>query len=362
MSPDEKEWQSPDARPGPAGTAKPPTAEPPSSAVPAGIVAPSRRPLIPPPAATLGAIPTQLFPPSATDTQPYTWRGPQPRPSAVAVIAVAPRISAEAVEQAFRKLVAAAETNLQRGGRDDSSAATPADRAALRSTFEDLASEHLAPLRNLMLELYWGEAQVAWIALVRSVLQSLRVMAYQIEDHDLVAAIDGFRGALERAARPGAEQVTGAARADLMEAYRPLTRSLPRAFAGVPRALAEALVGKVEQFQRCDPAIVAAEAELYRCTLDPLLDRLKAQHQRFERAASGWTEEHIAIKRQARRDRERAYLALRAILARLGEVDLVTELEKLPFAGRIEEVARFLRQPAQPAGETPAAAGEGDTD
>src|SRR4051794_18514653 len=56
-----------------------------------------------------------------------------------------------------------------------------ADLAALHATFEDLAIDHVRPVRTLMVELAWGDAPSTWVALARPALRSLRSMAAQVE-------------------------------------------------------------------------------------------------------------------------------------------------------------------------------------
>src|SRR5687767_9898342 len=128
-----------------------------------------------PPAGEIpGAVPAELYPAAMTETRPYSWRGPAHRRSAVAVMAVHPVISGEAIDHAFHRIVGGAgPTSWRELGVDGVPAAdSPLDRIAVRSTFEDVAHAHLAPLRNLMLELRWGEDPVAWVDVVRPLLRS----------------------------------------------------------------------------------------------------------------------------------------------------------------------------------------------
>jgi hypothetical protein len=280
----------------------------------------------------------------------------------------------------------------------------------VRATFEELAVGHVAPLRNLMLEVRWGEAQVRWIELARPALKSLRAMAAQIELSDLVSALDEFAAGLDRAAETGGSAVTGPARDALLQAYLPLCRKLARAFAidgerdrreplivesllrqvpgldpllllklsavglsrlenlmrasadeiacvaGVPQDVAAAVVDKVGEFQRATPANLSGEGPAVRRSLEPLVADLEAQHRSFERVAGGWSEDDVAVRRRARRERERAYLAVKTTLARLGEVDLVLALEKLPFGSRLEQLAEFLHPGGHDGATSPATA------
>jgi hypothetical protein len=115
--------------------------------------------------------------------------------------------------------------------------------------------------------------------------------------------------------------------------------------AGVPEPVAAAVVDKVAELRRSSPPGLAAEPRAARRALEPLVQRLEGLHASFERAASGWSDQDAAAKRRARRERELVYLALRTALARLGAVEFVVEIEKLPYGRRIEALGRFLRDP-----------------
>jgi hypothetical protein len=328
-----------------------------------------------------------------------------------------PALTQAAVEEAFRKLLAAAVSAPGVGDpAHQGSEASEADRdmAAVRAAFERVAVAQLQPVRNFMIELGWGEAQVRWIEQVTPPLASLRralaslapppqdaQAAWDPKLSELAAVLDRFTVALGEVGRGGAGAISGPPRDALAEAYRPLADRLPGAFAiegergrreplivesllqqlpeldplafgrlgavglgrlenllrvsaeeiayvaAVPPALAVAVVDKVAEFQRGVPAGVSGDVAA-RCPLEPLLNRLDACHQAHERASTGWSEHEVASKRQARRDRERAWLALRAALARLGEVDLVLALDKLPYGRRIEELQHVLRAGTPP--------------
>jgi hypothetical protein len=354
--------------------------------------------------AAAGALPAAEYPAHAEKTDASLQAGtdqqvtPPPTPLAAAPLTpppAPPLITAAAVDEAFRHLVAPAPKGVA-GSPAASAADRAADQAAVRATFEELAVGHVAPLRNLMLEVRWGEAQVRWIELARPALKSLRAMAAQIELSDLVAALDEFGAGLDRAAQTEGAAVTGQAREALLAAYLPLCRKLARAFAidgerdrrepliveallrqvpgldpllllklsavglsrlenllrasadeiacvaGVPKEVAAAVVDQVGEFQRSTPVTLAGEGIAARRPLEPLVIRLAVEHDSFERVANGWSAEEVAVRRRVRRERERAYLAVKAALARLGEVDLVLELEKLPFSARLEQLGRFL--------------------
>ena len=123
----------------------------------------------------------------------------------------------------------------------------------------------MTPIRNAMMEVRFGEAQASWLELGRPALKSLRAMASEVGHAALVAALDGFVGALQTVLEPGQPpEVTGPSRETLLAAYAPLATCLPRAFA---------LEGERD---RREPIVVRALLEQV-ADLEPLMiDKLMA--------------------------------------------------------------------------------------
>jgi hypothetical protein len=296
-----------------------------------------------------------------------------------------------------------------------------ADLAALHATFEDLAIDHVRPVRTLMVELAWGDAPASWVALARPALRSLRSMAGQVELPALCEALDGFAIALDEATRSGLPALGGAVRQALLVAYAPLAETLPRAFAldvegnrrepaivqnllrqvptldpamierlcavglgrldallaakaedlvavaNLPPETAQAVVDTVEQFRQArtgnaapDGAEQPAPASPSRdlAALVPLVAALETQHRAYEQAAQGWSDESLAAKRRLRRERTGTWLQITVTLARLGALDWIERLEPLPFSRKVEELVRYLRQVKAPGSSAaPPAAG-----
>jgi hypothetical protein len=280
---------------------------------------------------------------------------------------------------------------------------TAEDHAAVRATFEELAVGHVSPIRNFMIEVRWGEAQASWIEMARPALKSLRAMAEQVEIADLVAALDGFGGALDKVAKQGGSAIAGEAKDILLAAYAPLIARWDRAFAldgerdrrepvivqallqqvqgleplmfdrvfavglnrleslfpasaeeiavvaELPLEVASAIVAKVEEFRRTTPAGVAStESPVVRRQIEALITGLEGQHLAFERASQGWSKDNLQSKKRSRRDRDTAWLQMKVALARLGEIDFLVRLEKQPFGRRIEDLNRFVREGSPP--------------
>ena len=364
---------------------------------------------------TPGAIPSAPIPPSRApiaNARPAA-KAPFPAPAPIAP-APAPAAPipvtedaggsldlaiAQALENSSVRRVAAAQVAAiappppQAHGRS-----TASDDAALRETFEALAVSHVTPIRNAMMEVRFGEAQASWLELGRPALKSLRSMASEVGHEALVAAVDGFVGALQNVLEPGKPpEVTGPSRETLLAAYAPLATCLPRAFAlegerdrrepivvralleqvseleplmidkliaaglgtlaqlfaakadeiaavtGIPGAIAAAVAARIEAFRRSTPAALASvdPAATVR-ELVKLLEQLRTESAAFDQAARGWTPDDRRAKKQLRQQRQTTFLQITIALVRLGEIDFALRLPKLPFARRIDEIDRLF--------------------
>jgi hypothetical protein len=277
-------------------------------------------------------------------------------------------------------------------------ASTESDEAALRETFEELAVAHVSPIRNAMMEVQFGEAQASWLELGRPALKSLRSMASEVGHNALVAALDGFVGAVQSVLEPGKPpDLTGPSRESLLSAYAPLANCLPRAFAlegehdrrepivvralleqvsgleplmidklmaaglgslpqlfaaradeiaavtGIPDAIAGAVAAGIQAFRRATPgALAAVDPPSTVRELVKLHEQLRAEHTAFEEASRGWTPNDRAAKKQLRERRQTTFLQITIALVRLGEIDFALRLPKLPFARRIEDLDRVI--------------------
>jgi hypothetical protein len=328
---------------------------------------------------------TQLY----RGTPPPVAKTPPPvRPSGKAPLPPPGSASEPTIQDALDRVFPGDGTTTARQAHGKSSAS---DEAAARGIFEDLAIAHLRPVRNMMLELRWGEGVGAWLDLARPALRSLRKMAEPVGLTALCKGLDVFSAVLEAEAR--SREPAAAER--LQAAYQPLVAALPRAFtiegerdrreplllqavlrqipgleplmiqrlgaaglgtleplmkarpdelvavASLPAAVAAALAAKVQELRA--PAAAALETASARRVLHGKVRALETSHQNFEKAAARWSADSRAAKRRFRRERDLAYLPIVVALARAGEVDLVDRLATLPFARRIEELDRCLR-------------------
>ena len=68
--------------------------------------------------------------------------------------------------------------------------------------------------------------------------------------------------------------------------------------------------------------------------------KLEEQNGAFDASAKGWT--NVEEKRRIRAERASTLLEINLLLARLGEVPRVHELERLPFEKKAEALRRDL--------------------
>ena len=283
-----------------------------------------------------------------------------------------------------------------RSGREGVS--TAVDLAAVQSTYQDLAVEYCAPVRNVMIEVGRGEPPVSALDFVRPALKWLQSTAETMDLTDLAAALDNFGRAMTAAGQPGQATIRGETKQGLQRAYAQLVLQLPQAFdiegererregiilrsllllvpgvdammvdrvlaAGLHtlQALTRARPDDLVAVAGLEPMLAARIVETLRAEqgtvgfslasadvaeekkrLKTLVTQLAEEHDAYERACAGWTEAHREEKRRFRGDRELTFLRIKVSLARLGDVDRIVRLERLPFAGKIQELETQLR-------------------
>jgi hypothetical protein len=270
-----------------------------------------------------------------------------------------------------------------------------ADIEEVRKLFAQLATVHMRQVRDLMIDLKWGgEATVDWIGICAPAIRSLRRAAEKLEIADLSAALEQFEGALV-AAGSTARTIEGDARDLLLARYEALGALLPQAFSlDMDRSQREAVILQSLLLQipdvkkvtidklyaaglvtletmflaRADeiaattgiaPALATRIAERFRAYKDEikasapstsaalarigeLASLLRKQHEEYERAAEAWSDEAGARKKELRKERAQTLLDIHVALARLGEVERLRELERLPFARKVAHIEAYL--------------------
>lgn len=276
---------------------------------------------------------------------------------------------------------------------------TVGDLTEVRALFGQIAANHMQPVRDFVLELQLGDPSREWVDLVLPAVNSLRRSAEGMGIGDLASALDGFIVGLEATVASPSSIIGGETKQRLLVGYGTLITAMPEAFTlsgerdrrepvivnsllrQVPEVrkvsidkLYAAGLTRLEMFYVAKPFDVAQAAglsmslaeriverfQLYRqelaeqkpdhervhehTTLAKLARRLHDENEGYEAAAKSWTRQAAEDKKRLRKERGDTVLEINVLLARLGEVALVNELEKLPFQRKVEEIERWLEK------------------
>jgi hypothetical protein len=305
----------------------------------------------------------------------------------------------------FERLLKASDLELDLESLDSSSGSTqakrvdPRDLDEVRALFAQLAANHVRQVRDFMFDLRLNEASVDWILICEPALQSLRRAAEKLDLGELCTALDGFCGALAAARAAAGAMVEGRERDALLESYEELSALMPQAFAldldgaqrdavilqslllqvpevkkvtidrlyaaglttlqalflatpgdvasttGIGQSMAERIVEHVRAYRQQVRASIPDAARMpERERIAELAARLRCEHEQYERVSDSWTREASEEKRKLRTARARTLLDIQLVLARLGEVERLKEIERLPFEGKLAQLASFLEE------------------
>lgn len=267
----------------------------------------------------------------------------------------------------------------------------------IRVLFGRIAAQHVAPVRDFVIELGLAPTAKSWLAISRPAVASLRRAGERIHFTTLVAAADAFASALAEAERSPGGFVEGMERDAILMRYRDLEAVLPEAFDVAPTQnrrepiVVHALLAKVAGLgslgvHKLYSAGITNLASLYRARVDDLVSTTgieapvcaaivdEVQRYRRSRAEQAPEPDHArergrlreiidalsdcesrfraadaaedrSAKRRIRRQRDLLIHELDLVLAHLGELDLVSEMAQVSIAGRIRRVDGWLRQP-----------------
>jgi hypothetical protein len=111
---------------------------------------------------------------------------------------------------------------------------------------------------------------------------------------------------------------------------------------GMSESLAARIVEKVQRYRQEAATLADATRATERKQLARLAGELRDLHQQFEAVESAWSDDGHAKKKHLRQARSVALLQVKVLLARLGEVDRLAQLERLPFERKIEQLEGYL--------------------
>jgi hypothetical protein len=294
----------------------------------------------------------------------------------------------EDIEQSFDQLLSDPAAS--------ASEPTSGDIAEVQALFRQIASSYLGPVRDFMVELGIGSPSKDWLAVCTPAVQSLQKSATSMGLTELSRALERLATAFDEVERLPGPVIGDVARHVIENAHHDLARLLPEAFAvaeerdrrepiivqtllrqvpdvrkvaldkiyaaGLTRLemfyvaraedLAQAAGLSVEQARSIIDRFQAFKNESgskpatdgrprEQMLLGELTTRLGRQTAEFERAQSG---ARGLDKKALRKQRNDTLLEIQLVLARLGRVDLVGELEKLPFTKKVDALVGYLAE------------------
>ena len=272
-----------------------------------------------------------------------------------------------------------------------------ADLGEVKALFAQLAANHVRAVRDFVIDLRWSDATVEWVTICSPALQSLRRAADKLELEDLCQALDKFSEVLVLAQSDPGRAVGGERRVAILAAYDELSRLMPQAFAldmdqtqresvilqslllqvpdvkkvtldkmyaaglstleamllataediaattGVAEVTAQRIVERFRAYRAHVKATAPdAARSRERQHIADLTSRLRREHDAYERISQSWSREAADQKKELRRVRAQTLLDIQVELARLGEVERLSQIERLPFEGKLTELETFL--------------------
>jgi hypothetical protein len=263
--------------------------------------------------------------------------------------------------------------------------------------FVAIAAHHMRPLRGIMLSLKWGEPVPNPAAICGPIVASLMTAAGQMGFTSLYTGLAELANTLAVGTN-GNATLDAAARQALLSQYAKLSAEMPDVFAleaeqnrreaiivhsllcqipgvshlavhkiyaaglanldmmlvaktdaiasvtGIDPELASRIVDKFQAYRRETRNAAAGSRETERNRLANLALELRRLHEEYEQSAAAWSESAAKSKKSLRQARGDVFLQIKVILARLGELDRLGELETLPFRRRIERIEIYLRE------------------
>ena len=283
------------------------------------------------------------------------------------------------------------------GAAEAHSVPSPADVAAVEELFKQIAVTQLGPVRDFMVELDQGTPTKDWLSVCLPAVATLQKSAGKMGVTTITGALDKLHEKLTAAEKSDGSTVGEDDKVAIVQAYNALARELPDVYeASVERdrrepvivqsllrqvaGVREVALGKLyaaglnnlQMFLEARPAEIAettglplglcqeicARFESYQSKhdsvppdskrpqeldqLETLKRELNAANEAFARGKSGWSPEAAADRRSARKQRTETLLRVNLVLARLGAVDLVSQLERLPFERKVAAIDAFL--------------------
>ena len=274
---------------------------------------------------------------------------------------------------------------------------TSADVAAVEKLFKEIAVTQLGPVRDFMVEIDMGDPTKEWLSVCLPAVATLKKSADSMGVTTIIAPLDRLNDALQAAQSADGNEIGSSQKTEIVDAYNALAKELPDVYeAGVERDRREPIIvqsllrqvpgvrevaldkiyaaglNSLKIFLQARPQEIAETTGLnlllcedicrrfasYKTKHDSVapgakrpseLDELaslsrelQAANEAYERGQKGWSADAAKDRRQARKRRTDTLLRVNLVLARLGAVDLVNELERLPFERKVIAIYQYL--------------------
>lgn len=263
--------------------------------------------------------------------------------------------------------------------------------------FTNIAAGYMRPVRDFMVELGLGEPPREWIDVVKPAVASLGKSGKAMGLSELGAATEVFLEALTSVENSEGTRFTAEHVKELTEAFELLAAELPGAFnleqererrepiivqsllrqipdvrkvaldklysanlttlsmyyhakpydiaqaAGLSEELAARIVSHFSRYRE-QTSVVTPDLERSQEheKLTALMTLLQQQNDDFEAASKSWSAHAMQDKKRLRKERNDTVLEINLLLARLGEVDLVKQIEKLPLHAKVRALQAYL--------------------
>ena len=274
------------------------------------------------------------------------------------------------------------------------------DQSAVETLFADIAANYARPVKNFIFELKRGTATKDWTEICRPAMNGITRAAEGMGLKQAAQRMVDFEAALSLAQNSEERLLKGDVRDLILWCYEDLIKVMPEAFligeeeqqregiiidsllkqipdvgrvtidklyragltsldtlylakrddlavaTGIPASLSERIC---EKFQAYRTRLENSPRDLNggRDRLALMLAELRRHHEGFQNAsANEWSNPALAAeKRDCRQQRQSCVLWINVLLAEVGELDLINELEKLSFERRIERLEEYLASP-----------------
>jgi hypothetical protein len=277
------------------------------------------------------------------------------------------------------------------------------DQAIIEDLFADIAANYARPIKNFVFELKRGTATKDWVEICRPAMQGIMRSAKGMGLGVAAQRMMDFEAALSLAHKSEQRILGSELRHLLLWCYEDLVKVMPQTFViGEEEQQREGIIINSLLKQIPDVGLITIE-KLYRAGLTSLdalylakkddlaiatgisselseviclkfkayrlglasnnrdvgdlrqksrlakmVDELRMQHEAFVHASRNvWSNPSLSsAKREFRQQRQSCVLWINVLLAEIGELELVNELQKMSFERRIERLEEYISSPS----------------